>query len=326
MKVAAKRKKAKSVRSFEEEYHAALQAYVNDGGEEHLGHAYDLGRRAMAEGKSLMEIAATHHKALGDTISSVRPPNQGAELLRAGASFLAESLSPYEMAHRGFQDAVQALRRMNETLEEEIKRIAYAVHDEAGQLLVAVHLALAEVARDLPKPQQEQFAKIGSLLNDVENQLRRYSHELRPTILDDLGWIPAIRFLAKGASQRCGFPIEIQATFTGRLPRATETALYRTVQEALTNVSKHAKANHVLIQVRTESSVLLCSIEDDGVGFDARAARSGKDRGLGLVGMQERLNAVGGTLSIDSVPGKGTTLVIRIPMEDCDGDSHRPRR
>ena len=119
------------------------------------------------------------------------------ELLTAAADFLAETLSPYEMAHRGVQDAIAALRQLNETLEEEIKRIAYAVHDEAGQLLVAVHLALAEVARELPEPQKEQVGRIEELLNQVEKQLRRYSHELRPTVLDDLGWIPAIRFLGR---------------------------------------------------------------------------------------------------------------------------------
>ena len=85
---------------------------------------------------------------------------QKEELLRISAEFLAECVSPYEMAHRGFQDAVKALRQLNETLEEEIKRIAYAVHDEAGQLLVAVHLALAEVRMGLPEAQQAQSTRI----------------------------------------------------------------------------------------------------------------------------------------------------------------------
>src|SRR5207249_2046205 len=133
------------------------------------------------------------------------------ELIQAGSEFLAECLSPYEMAHRGFQDAVKALRQLNETLEEEIKRIAYAVHDEAGQLLVAVHLALSEMALDLPQPQQGQVTRIRELLNEVEMHLRRYSHELRPTILDDLGWVPAIRFLADGVSKRANIPIRIES-------------------------------------------------------------------------------------------------------------------
>ena len=328
MKAATKKKaEVPGVGAFEREYRAALQEYCEHRGEVQLGRAYELGRRAIAESRSLVEIAAIHHRALSQKICKMRTSRTAEDLLEAGSSFLGESLSPYEMAHRGFHDAVKALRQMNETLEEEIKRIAYAVHDEAGQLLVAVHLALAEVARELPKAQQASFVRIGGMLNEVEGQLRRYSHELRPTILDDLGWMPAVRFLADGVSKRYGIPIQIDATFDGRLPRAAETAVYRTIQEALTNVSKHAQARRVMIQVRASGGVLRCSIEDDGVGFEVQEARRDpKQRGLGLIGMQERLNAIGGTLWIDSARGRGTTLVIQLPMEDSDADSHRPRR
>jgi signal transduction histidine kinase len=211
---------------------------------------------------------------------------------------------------------VKALRQFNETLEEEIKRIAYAVHDEAGQVLVAVHLALASLAAELPDKKQ-QIRDLEGLLNQVEQQLRRYSHELRPTVLDDLGWIPAIRFLAKNVSLRTHIPIRVRAAFAGRLPVAVETTLYRIVQEALTNASKHANASQIWIQVRRkEGGTLCCSIRDDGMGFDARVVREeGKRRGLGLIGIQERLNAIGGTLSIDSAPGRGTKLLIRLPLD-----------
>src|SRR5467141_5377865 len=199
------------------------------------------------------------------------------------------------MAQRGFQDAVKALRQLNETLEEEIKRIAYAVHDEAGQLLVAVHLALAEVAPELPERQQAQVARIKELLNQVEKHLRRYSHELRPTILDDLGWIPAIRFLADGISKRANLPIHIEATVSGRLPSAVETALYRTVQEGLTNAVKHAKASGVWIRAWKERLALCCSIRDDGAGFDSQHVQTEPNRkGIGLIAMQERMSAIGG--------------------------------
>jgi signal transduction histidine kinase len=131
---------------------------------------------------------------------------------------------------RGLQDAVTALRQVNKTLEEEIKRIAFSVHDEARQLLVAVHLALADLSRELPKSKQEQVGQVEGLLNQVENHLRRYSHELRPTILDDLGWIPAVRFLAEGVSKRANLAIYLHSTVSGRLAGPTETALYRIVQ------------------------------------------------------------------------------------------------
>src|SRR5215472_13942335 len=140
--------------SFEEQYKFLLREYASGGGESVLGRAYELGRSAIADQKSLVGIAPLHHEVLRELMGDQEDQQNREGLLKASADFLAECLSPYEIAHRGFQDAVRALRQLNETLEEQIKRIAYAVHDEAGQLLVAVHLAVAEVARDLPESQQ----------------------------------------------------------------------------------------------------------------------------------------------------------------------------
>jgi signal transduction histidine kinase len=311
---------------FEEQYRSCLHEYAAGGGELALGRAYELGRRALAEQKSLVDMASLHHQAVLDLVRRAENEKHLEQALRASAEFLAECLSPYEMAHRGFQDAVKALRQLNETLEEEIKRIAYAVHDEAGQLLVAVHLALAEVALELPEPQQAQFARIKEMLNQVEKHLRRYSHELRPTILDDLGWIPAIRFLAEGISKRADLPIYIDATVSGRLPNTIETTLYRIVQEALTNAVKHAKASNVRIRAWREELVLCCSIRDDGGGFDSSQAHTAPGRkGLGLIAMQERVSAIGGTLHIESRPGMGTELSIRLPLEADHASSNRTR-
>jgi len=328
MKAATKAEKDLE-RGFDEKYRSALRAYAAHRSEEGLIRAYELGREAMGSGKSLVEVASIHQEAVLELFNDARGARRGWETLRASASFLAESLSPFEMAHRGFQDAVKTLRQLNETLEEEIKRIAHAVHDDAGQLLVAVHLGLADVSRKLPKPQQEQLERVGQLLHEVENQLRRYSHELRPTILDDLGWIPAIRFLVDGVTKRANLPIQIKTTFDGRLPSAIEIALYRAVQEALTNATKHARASRVLIHVRRAGHMVSCSIRDDGTGFDVRAAQSGRRRsGLGLIGMRERLSAVGGTLSIDSAPGQGTHILLRVPapQEGSGGNSRSARR
>jgi signal transduction histidine kinase len=311
---------------FDEEYRSCLREYAAGGGEPALGKAYELGRRALTEQKSLVEMASLHHQAVFALVSGGESEKRREELLRSSGEFLAECLSPYEMAHRGFQDAVKALRQLNETLEEEIKRIAYAVHDEAGQLLVAVHLALAEVAPELPERQQAQVARIKELLNQVEKHLRRYSHELRPTILDDLGWIPAIRFLAEGVSKRAGLPIHIDASVSERLPSTIETTLYRIVQEALTNAVKHAKAGHVWIRAWRENLLLRCSIRDDGEGFDSGRAHAVPGRkGLGLIAMQERVTAIGGTLRIESRIGNGTELSIQIPLEGDHANSHRTR-
>src|SRR6202795_921043 len=315
MKTATKRK-TKLPPSFEEEYRSAFGEYAQGGGEAALSRAYELGRRAISEKKTPMENISLYHQAFHGMLANTQGTARHQKLLAAAAEFLAETLSPYEMAHRGVQDAIVALRQFNETLEEEIKRIAYAVHDEAGQLLVAVHLALADVARELPKAQKEQVGRIQELLKQVEKQLRRYSHELRPTVLDDLGWIPGIRFLAEGVSKRANLPIHIEATDSGRLPNTIETTLYRIVQEALTNAVKHAKASNVWIRAWRENLVLCCSIRDDGGGFDSSQAHAAPSRkGLGLIAMQERVTAIGGTLHIESRPGHGTELCIRIPLE-----------
>ena len=325
MKMATERK-TKAEPSFEDEYACQLREYTAGSGEAALGKAYELGRRALTERKSLMEIASLHHQALQGLIQEEQDDKRREELLQASSDFLAECLSPYEMAQRGFQDAVKALRQLNETLEQEIKRIAYSVHDEAGQLLVAVHLALAEGARELPKPQKDQVGQIEGLLNQVEKHLRRYSHELRPTILDDLGWLPAIRFLAEGVSKRADLPIHIDATFSERLPGANETTLYRIVQEALTNAVKHAKPRNIWVRAWKENFALCCSIRDDGAGFDSRLLQvpSGR-KGLGLIAMQERVSAIGGTLRVESCPGRGTEISIQLPLEDENANSHRAR-
>src|SRR5258707_2116636 len=325
MKIAIRRK-AQVRAGFEGECRSCLPGYADVGGEPALGRASELGRRALSEQKSLVEMASLHHQAVLVLVRGAESEDRLVELLRASAAFLAECLSPYEMAHRGFQDAVKALRQLNETLEEEIKRIAYAVHDEAGQLLVAVHLALSEVASELPERQQAQFARIKELLNEVEKHLRRYSHELRPTILNDLGWIPAIRFLADGVSKRANLPIHIDANISGRLPGAVETTLYRIVQEALTNAVKHAKASNIWIRAWKEDLVLSRSIRDDGGGFDSSHTPAPPAReGLGLIAMQERVSAIGGTLHIESRPGVGTELSIRLPLEGDHANSHRAR-
>ncbi len=308
---------------FHEMYCAELKEYVATRGEAALGRAGELGRQALAERASIVEVAAIHHQTLGELLEKESDERRRMAALSAGTEFLTECLFPYEMAHRGFQDVLQALRQVNETLEAEIKRIAYAVHDEAGQLLVAVHLALADIMRELPKVQQKQIQRVEELLNQVEKHLRQYSHELRPTILDDLGWIPAIRILAEGVSKRAGVPIHIQATVAMRLPPPAETTLYRVMQEALQNVVKHAKARNVWIHAWDEGTLLCCSIKDDGGGFDARVMQESSHRqGLGLIAMRERVSAVGGTLEIEAAPGRGTELTIRIPMESEHASAH----
>ena len=302
--------------AFQTDYLSALTQYISNGDEAALGRGYEIGRKALAEGKSLMDFSSVHHQALQEILASARSDQATQHALEAGAHFLAETLSPYEMAHRGFQDAVSALRQMNERLEQQIKSIAYSVHDEAGQLLAAVHLALATLTLELPAAQQEQIIQVEELLNEVERQLRQYSHELRPTVLDDLGWAPALRFLAQGVSKRANLLIHVETELTDRLPAPAETAIYRVVQEALNNIVKHSGATSVWITAQKAEGALRCSVRDNGAGFSVDSVGgNGQRRGLGLSSMHERLNAVGGTLRIESSPGNGTQLLITLPLE-----------
>jgi PAS domain S-box-containing protein len=209
----------------------------------------------------------------------------------------------------------EALRHVNDMLEDVAKRIAHALHDEAGQMLASVYLAVAEVARDVPSPWRERLARIWQLLDQVDTNLRRLSHELRPTILDDLGLLPAIEFLAEGVSRRAGIAVTVDGTTGGRLPPLLETSLYRTVQEALTNVMRHAQATRVTVRIERVEGLIRCSVSDNGIGFDAVDvfARRG-DRGLGLTGIRERLRAFGGVLEIVTAPAMGTELIMTAPV------------
>jgi signal transduction histidine kinase len=214
------------------------------------------------------------------------------------------------------RQAERALRALNQRLEEEARRIAHALHDEVGQLMVSVYLALDTLLAQLQPDARERLTEIRALLGQVEAQLRRLSHELRPTILDDLGLKPAIEFLADGISKRTGRSVVVNASIGGRLPGPVETAMYRIVQEALTNMIKHAQATEAVVHLVRHPDALVCSIADNGCGFDARARSAHThDQGLGLIGMRERAASLGGTLSIDSNPGRGTTLKVVVPLK-----------
>ena len=166
-----------------------------------------------------------------------------------------------------------------------------------------------------------RLEKVRAPLDEIEKHLRRLSHELRPTVLDDLGLVPALEFLAQGVSARNGVAIKVEGP-RKRLPSPIEIALYRVAQEALRNATKHSRAKRVDIRLEVESNEVSCSIRDDGRGFDVAAVLDRRgDRGLGLIGMRERLNAVGGQFNINSAPGRGTEIRVAVPLGDHDADT-----
>jgi signal transduction histidine kinase len=224
---------------------------------------------------------------------------------------------------RPFQPAPNPPTRLQDCVEREARRLAQLLHDDAGQLLAAAHIKIDLMARKMAAPEATCLAEVKSILEEVEAQLRHLSHELRPTRLEDLGLIPAIEFLAGGVSKRTGMTITVEGSTEGRLPPAVEIALYRTVQEALTNISKHARAKHVRIRLQRDHRIQ-CSIQDDGVGFNASEAFTRKNYGLGLIGIRERIDDLGGSFLITSNQGKGVTLLVAIPLlNTSSGKSNR---
>ena len=141
--------------------------------------------------------------------------------------------------------------------------------------------------------------------------VRRLAVELRPKALDDFGLVPALERLTEGFSEQTGIAVDLEASRRRATPAEVETALYRIVQEALTNVAKHAEANAVSIVLTRHGRRVTAVIEDDGRGFDPR--RAGQDR-FGLQGMRERVALLGGNLRIESQPGAATTLVVQLPV------------
>jgi signal transduction histidine kinase len=308
-----------------EEFKSALQDYLATGEEAALHHGYELGRRALRDGLGIVELTALHHEALGTLLLLPEALRHGAQALRRGQEFLLEVLSPFEMASRQFQEAIAVHRRLNERLEDESRRIAHALHDEAAQMLVSVHIALDLLAREVPASARERLRAAKDLLNEIQLQIRRLSHELRPTVLDDMGLIPGLEFLAEGMSARIGIPIKVAGSIDGRLPHVVEIALYRIVKEALSNVARHAAARSAVVEVHQDDAAVHCSVRDNGIGFDESAAMSPqRQRGLGLLGIRERLAALGGNLKIVSAPGRGTELQITIPLGGKDADPDHP--
>jgi signal transduction histidine kinase len=216
-------------------------------------------------------------------------------------------------------DAARDLQRLSSQLltaqEEERRSIARELHDEVGQVLTAIKVELATAQRRIESAggDTDALAAVRSIADGALGTVRDLSHLLHPSMLDDLGLPATIEWYAKGFERRHGVRVELlQDRMTDRLTADTESAVYRIVQEALTNVAKHAQATRCRIYLQRLPHTLLVTIEDDGVGFDV-AAVSGPGRGLGLISIRERVAQVRGELRIESTQGKGTRLTMELP-------------
>ncbi len=194
--------------------------------------------------------------------------------------------------------------RLVDAQEQERRAIARELHDEVGQALGALLVDLGDAAA--PAADSEFQRRLENILNTVRN----ISLLLRPSMLDDLGLVAALEWQAREVTKRTGILVDLaKENVSDALPEDYKTCIYRVVQEALHNCFRHAQARSVHISVRQEPARLLLAVQDDGKGFDTRRAR-----GLGLVGMAERVNHLGGTFEVESEPGRGTVLRVELPL------------
>jgi signal transduction histidine kinase len=232
------------------------------------------------------------------------------EDLRLAETFAARAAVAVDQARLIQRDA---LRRVVRAQEDERRRLARELHDETGQALTSILLGLKslEDLDDVAALGQGVAAlreRVVATLQDV----RRLAVELRPAALDDFGLEAALERLTAGFAEQTGLKVELESRLQDdRLPEEVETVLYRIVQEALTNIVKHAQASRVSIVVTQKPGAVGAVIEDDGRGFDPDQSVDG---GIGLIGMRERVALLDGSMTIEAAPGKGTTLVIEVPV------------
>jgi len=234
------------------------------------------------------------------------------EDVRLAESLVARAAIAVDLSERVSRDA---LRRVVDAQEVERTRLARELHDQTGQALTSILLGLKHLDDVVETDEaREATASIRELVASTLQDVRRLAVELRPSALDDFGLVPAVERLASNLSEQSDLVVDVEARLgDSRLPPEAETALYRIVQEALTNVVKHAAARRVSITlVRKETSAVVV-IEDDGRGFDPEAVRAGA---LGFTGMRERVELVGGRLTVEASPGAGTTLVAEVHIAD----------
>lgn len=200
--------------------------------------------------------------------------------------------------------------------EDERKRIAREIHDELGQQLTAIKMDVSSLYKKqiINNPEQEQkLSGLFVLIDNTIKTVRKIASDLRPAILDDLGLEEAIKWQIAEFTKRTGIPMKFISTIEDeKFSEAISTCVFRVFQEALTNITRHANASHVVSKLCHESGELLFTIRDNGVGFDIE--KSGKIRSMGLLGMKERINMLNGKYEISSQVGKGTMIKINLPL------------
>lgn len=215
-----------------------------------------------------------------------------------------------------FAAAAHAIR------EEEKARVARELHDELAQTLTALKMDVVWLRDNAAAAPQSVAAKLGEMLDMLDRAVsstRRIAADLRPLMLDDLGLLPAIEWLASSFSQRWGVACRLSVDPVLELQEPYATAVFRIVQESLANVAKHAGASEVSVSLEREDGSVMLSVRDNGRGFSVSAPR--RPNSLGLMGLHERAHLLKGSVAIDSAPGQGTCVKVRIPLHGAERPS-----
>ena len=229
---------------------------------------------------------------------------------------------------RQMQEELRHLsRELLTAQEEERRKISRELHDVIAQTLTSINVRLANLKAESKASLSELQSQITSTQRLVEKSVdivHRFARELRPTVLDDLGLIPALGSFLKDFTENTGVRASLKAfAEIELLDNARRTVLYRVAQEALTNVARHAKASRAEVSIENLDGVIRMEIKDDGKGFEVNGSSPAKKTNrLGLLGMRERVEMVGGTFGVDSAPGKHT--IIRVDMPSANGSAKKP--
>lgn len=274
----------------------------------------------------LLQIAFRPLLDLGKVMNCVQSGERSLRAPLTGLEPQADQLArTFNMMLEAIDDANrQRATQIINAQEEERKRVARELHDETSQVLTSLLISLAVLEESITSPEaRSRIAETRRLAHQTLRAIRHLSLDLRPSALDDLGLLPALRWYIKEYQQKFSLPVDFEASgLKERLPTEIETVVYRIVQEALTNVARHAQAHHVHVKVQGDAESIEVTVTDDGVGFDTerheQAPGPGQVHGWGLVGMRERASLLNGHLQIISIPGTGTTIHAKVPIHALD--------
>jgi signal transduction histidine kinase len=287
------------------------QAVLRIAREAKMLNASDLADRQMRMDQAIADFRSSAQRTLAAVMVL------GIAVALASIARVARLESRAEQQHRATEHAEAGLRRLSRKLvkaqEDERRAIARELHDEVGQTITALRVELANAEKLRSGPDEafrHHLEEAKELAARTLRTVRDLATGLRPSVLDDLGVAPALEWQARQHTRRTGTPVEVSIDqLPEHLPEGHRTCLYRVVQEALTNCARHAEARQIHVALHAEVERLLLTVEDDGRGFP-----SPPPGGLGLIGIEERVRELGGTLGIDSQPGKGTVLKISLPL------------